>query len=157
MGQLCLCPSFLNSGLLLLTSVGLLSLTSFRNPILQAVGLECGLLHFINLKKKLFLTSPITYSLSRSCALREGHFAFLLLSRVEVRAAFYGQRGLQSIATKPHGASLGLNQYLGSNHWAVYSTFSDPQTAPGALHRTDQFHWPEPLKAHYQGGNKLSS
>lgn len=24
---------------------------SFRNPILQAVGLECGRLHFINLEK----------------------------------------------------------------------------------------------------------
>lgn len=63
MGRLCLCPSFLNSGLLLLTSVGLLSLTSFRNPILQAVGLECGLLRFINLKKFIFNVSYNLFSL----------------------------------------------------------------------------------------------
>ena len=56
--------------------------------------------------------SPVTYAPSPSCALREGDFVLLLLSRVELRAAFCGQRGLQSVATKHHGAFLGLNQYL---------------------------------------------
>lgn len=43
------------SGEQLLTGLFAFTLSSFRNPILQAVGPECGRLHFINLEKYYFL------------------------------------------------------------------------------------------------------
>ena len=93
---------------------------------------------------------PVASASSPNCTLREGPSALLLLSRAELRTALCGQCGLQSITIKHWHFPWAMVVFmpLGSNHWAVYSPFNDTQTVPGTLHRTDQFYWPELLKAH---------
>lgn len=128
--------------------MGLLSPTSLRNPILQAVGLECGLLHFINLKKILFLMTPVAKaSCTPSCHPRGRALCLGSFCHQGYEWPAVGSMWLQSFAIKHPAFSSGCRHEKGSSlgafvfviYWAVPSVPSDAQKILGGLRGSDQF------------------